>query len=98
MNSSFAIGGVRRIRTHRSAAPGMPVHRRGAVPSRSLSFGCANLRRPGGPSTSGAFSFPQGREAGSSRVAHNHYVAGSNAAPATSLPSLKWIPRSCGPP
>lgn len=46
----------------------------------------ANSRRTGGPSPSGALSLP-GRvgKSGLSRVAHNHDIAGSNPAPATSF-------------
>ena len=40
----------------------------------------------------------QGGKAWPSHVVHTHKIAGSNPAPATSLPSLKSLPCSCGPP
>lgn len=98
MIPNLSIGGFCRIQSRRSAAPVSAFFRRGIVPSRSSPTDCADSRRAGGPSMSGALSFPQGREAWSFHVVHTHKIAGSNPAPATRLPVLKWMPRSCGPP
>lgn len=93
-----SIGGLGCIWGHRSPAPELAFRRRGLFPVRSSSTDCANSRRTGGPPTSGALFFPQGGEAWLYRVVHTHKTAGSNPAPATSLPALKCLPRACGPP
>ena len=54
-------------------------------PARGFLLHRANSRRTGGPSPSGALSFRRVGKSGPSRVAHNHDIAGSNPAPATSL-------------
>ena len=78
------------------AAPGTGAAWRGTISRHSLSARCVAACRARG--WLGMRSLSQGREVWSSHVVHTHKIAGSNPAPATSLPSLKLMPRSCGPP
>ncbi len=96
MNRLAFIGVPKSVSGCLIAAPGNGAAWRGMISRHSLSARCVAACR--GRRCLGKRSLSQGGEAWSSHMVHTHKIAGSNPAPATSLPIVKSMPRSCGPP